>query len=676
MKLVATIPVSNCHIATKSGETMIFDEVVDLSAYAGALGNTPYYIEIIDGSSVEASAWIASAGGGEALGAELLTNTDFDSGDTGWIKGTGWTIADQGGGDYQAVASSVAISTALFEVITGSIGSLIKASATVSAYTSGSVSVYARNEGFLGNILTGTGTSNAYYTHNDASMRTGVITRASNTTLKISSITHRLMTDIPATGLHLVSEKDGITRNLEANAGINPNNITTIKIYSMDAAGTTTDITSNQATLNAEITGAGTARPVGISFYDASDDSLLNTVTELTGLSGKVHLATKDGEAMVFVDGEDLSSFAGSDSGNTPNLMILEDSSGNICASFCGAVGGGEALGAEYFDDPGFDNIASWSATHANVSFAGSVATFATVPAGNGLWDTIPDVSNGSILKLSIISNSYTSGQYRLYMLTDLVGSDAIASSGTHTRYRTATSASGGVNGIVVYLAALTASFTDISLKPLTDVPATGLHLIDQPDGNTRNIAYKDTNFNPNAVVTIKIFNRFTLGDDSDTFDWTSLDPGTAYSWYPKADDGTLEVTGDTVNFTTNTKPYASSLSPADGTEYNAGTTSVTLQAQFNDDEGGSGSLRFYDASDNSLIGTASGVNDGTTGSVNWTALEDGTTYQFYVIPNDGTEDGSQSSTISFTIKKDDEILGTKLFVDLFIEPINNTFDL
>ena len=430
----------------------------------------------------------------------------------------------------------------------------------------------------------------------------------------------------------------------------------------LGVSGNTSGIKSNQATLNAVVTGADVGRPVGLGFYNASDDSLLNTVTELTGLSGKVHLATKDGEAMVFVDDVDLADYAGSDSGNTPNMMIMEDSSGNICASFCGAAGGGESLGAEIID--------GWS-NHPTLSFETFVTTGASITdaqntAASGFAKK--DYSTlGEILKC-VNNFNLVSGVNPVF---GLGAGSAIQAYNMFTRNGISYKTGFQSNAVSIFAGSLCSfTMTSVSVKPLTDVPATGLHLIDQPDGSTRNIAYKDTSFNPNDVVTIKIFNRFTLGNYSDTFDWTGLSPATAYSWYPKADNGVQIVTGDTVNFDTNTKPYASSISPADGETVTE--TDVTLSATFNDDEGGAGSLRFYNAEDVSLIDTAAGVTDGATGQVTWSGLTPGKEYQFYVVPNDGTEDGAASATITFKVAALGR--GFSPFYSPFGSPFNSPF--
>ena len=58
--------------------------------------------------------------------------------------------------------------------------------------------------------------------------------------------------------------------------------------------------------------------------------------------------------------------------------------------------------------------------------------------------------------------------------------------------------------------------------------------------------------------------------------------------------------------------------------------------------------VSFYDASDDSLIGTDAGVSSGGTASTTWSDLEYETTYSWYAIADDG-QDTTQSHVWDFT---------------------------
>ena len=131
---------------------------------------------------------------------------------------------------------------------------------------------------------------------------------------------------------------------------------------------------------------------------------------------------------------------------------------------------------------------------------------------------------------------------------------------------------------------------------------------------------------------------------------WSGLSLDTTYEWYAVADDGHDTTRSATWSFTTadaNQAPNApSDPSPADGA-VDVGT-SPTLTVSVTDPDGDTMTVRFYDASDDSLIGTASGVSSGTTASVVWSGLSFDTTYEWYAVADDG-HDTTQSATWSFT---------------------------
>lgn len=76
---------------------------------------------------------------------------------------------------------------------------------------------------------------------------------------------------------------------------------------------------------------------------------------------------------------------------------------------------------------------------------------------------------------------------------------------------------------------------------------------------------------------------------------------------------------------------------------------STTLSVDVSDPDGDSMDVSFYDASDDSQIGsTQTGVSDGGTASVTWSNLNWGTSYSWYAVADDGSAT-TQSSTWSFT---------------------------
>ena len=77
---------------------------------------------------------------------ELAVNADFDLGDQDWTKVGNWTIVDQGGGDYKAVAT--AANTSVYQEYTGfTIGKLYEVTIIVTEFTSGGLAALMKDGG-------------------------------------------------------------------------------------------------------------------------------------------------------------------------------------------------------------------------------------------------------------------------------------------------------------------------------------------------------------------------------------------------------------------------------------------------------------------------------------------------------------------------------------------------
>jgi len=128
---------------------------------------------------------------------------------------------------------------------------------------------------------------------------------------------------------------------------------------------------------------------------------------------------------------------------------------------------------------------------------------------------------------------------------------------------------------------------------------------------------------------------------------WSSLSTGTTYNWYAVADDGNSITTSLTWSFTTSyatNAPFNSlPIDGATGVVFNP-----TLSVDIFDPDGDLMDVSFYNASDNSLIGTDFGVSSGGTASMVWSGLSEGTLYSWYAVADDGNS-MTTSSTWSFT---------------------------
>lgn len=135
-------------------------------------------------------------------------------------------------------------------------------------------------------------------------------------------------------------------------------------------------------------------------------------------------------------------------------------------------------------------------------------------------------------------------------------------------------------------------------------------------------------------------------GSGTATASYSGLSPGTTYDWTVEADDGEDIVT-ETYSFTyANNAPTATNPDPSDGAVVSA--SDQTVSAFYDDPEGDSGELRFYDASDGSLINSCS-VTDENRCGVSWSGLSDGS-HSWYAVAEDNEGNSAQSSTWSFTV--------------------------
>ncbi|MFX1388141.1 MAG: S8 family serine peptidase, partial [Promethearchaeota archaeon] len=142
-------------------------------------------------------------------------------------------------------------------------------------------------------------------------------------------------------------------------------------------------------------------------------------------------------------------------------------------------------------------------------------------------------------------------------------------------------------------------------------------------------------------VVEISSISSGLDVDESLIFTPTESD---TYYWSIRAAQGygTCEV-----SMSENIAPNApNNSSPINGaTRINL---NLTLSVDVFDPDGDSMDVSFYDASDDSLIGTDLGVSSGGTASISWIDLSAGTVYNWYAVANDSITT-TASSTWSFT---------------------------
>lgn len=251
--------------------------------------------------------------------------------------------------------------------------------------------------------------------------------------------------------------------------------------------------------------------------YILMPSSRRQCIYSATVTSGQTHIATVDAGAMLFHDSIDLSAYAGDDAGSTLYLMGLYNADGKAAFGYIGAVGGGLTLGDEGLANPSFDaNTTGWTLTDCTVaSVAGGQSNNCleiTRTGGYSQSATSAGVNGGGLGSLAKYSAYVKSGTSGNELFTILLGGDYITgnnSSGSwvqYSKYRTYTAAN---HGLVLRKDSSTAGtmlFDEASVKQVTDVAATGLHLHSTRNGTDRKMTSVTSGFNPNAITAIKIW--------------------------------------------------------------------------------------------------------------------------------------------------------------------------
>ncbi len=133
------------------------------------------------------------------------------------------------------------------------------------------------------------------------------------------------------------------------------------------------------------------------------------------------------------------------------------------------------------------------------------------------------------------------------------------------------------------------------------------------------------------------------ISGETASVSWLGLSEDQRYFWYVVAEDGTTSRRSATFSFTTNALPLIWGYSPNSLHDYNP-----TLCVRVTDSNDDLMDVSFYDASDDSLIRTISGVASDELALTTWSRLSESTTYNWYVVVDDGTA-STTSPTWSFT---------------------------
>jgi hypothetical protein len=236
-----SITLGTLYIATKDGEAMFFHDSLDFSGYTGN-----YRLTFIDSAGKKAEAYAGAVGGGETLGVEELVNGDCEASPiTGWIEQNSAIInriadpRDGSSGSYSIeITRGPAGNNALFQQpsVNGAVGRLFKIDFWGKVITSNYA--YSLFSGTPRPMITDTSWTRItdYGTQEEVSLSVNGVFRILLYTLeeetRIDDASLKMLTDVPSTGLRLVSANGGATRNMASvETDFNPNAINKVQIW-------------------------------------------------------------------------------------------------------------------------------------------------------------------------------------------------------------------------------------------------------------------------------------------------------------------------------------------------------------------------------------------------------------------------------------------------------------
>lgn len=135
---------------------------------------------------------------------------------------------------------------------------------------------------------------------------------------------------------------------------------------------------------------------------------------------------------------------------------------------------------------------------------------------------------------------------------------------------------------------------------------------VSDPDGDTMDVTFYEAS--DGSVIGT---NTGVADGGTASVTWSGLSQGTTYDWHAVAEDGYVETQSSNWSFTTNNVPdKPTDPSPLD--DESDVSTETTLSVIVSDSDGDSIDVTFHDASDDSVIGTETGVANGNRASVTW----------------------------------------------------------
>jgi hypothetical protein len=176
-----------------------------LAAYVGVAGtSTPYKLVVRDSAGVTAYGFVANADAAEGLDSDLVTVGNFASDDVAWVRETGWSIgsgvATKGAGAGVLIEQDVsAVTNTLYKIVFD----LTRTAGTLWPSFGNATAIATLSVGATYTYYANCAATNSKITFNNDSAFRGTLDN-----VVIKKVLH-----VGATGTHIVSTKDGSTRN-------------------------------------------------------------------------------------------------------------------------------------------------------------------------------------------------------------------------------------------------------------------------------------------------------------------------------------------------------------------------------------------------------------------------------------------------------------------------------
>jgi hypothetical protein len=198
----------------------------------------------------------------------------------------------------------------------------------------------------------------------------------------------------------------------------------------------------------------------------------------------------------------DISQFAGIDTGSTHNYIEVLDATGKLAIGYLAGVGAdvAETLGSEL--------ITSWDGGNFDtfISVGGNVTSAIVLAPVKDQYTNNPGLHSMELIK-GVFNLTMNSGSVAAFFSSDYSQNWGLVN-GAQTIYKN-TNATSGLYHFYGY-AAMNFS-CDLSLKRVTDPPATAVHIVSSLNGTTRAWASIESGFNPNTITSWIIYSSIPM---------------------------------------------------------------------------------------------------------------------------------------------------------------------